>query len=200
MTFEFVGDPFLLYAQRSWSLDDGSPIHFERGFLRPAGPGIVELLLAHPIGITEVAVGTVDEGLIELSSSAVSLAPTASPVTELRRRIQGRGDELSFELQMATEGVELGGTSAPSSRAPEADASAAARARPTRPGRGGSIRSRARGPHAPRKRLPGRNTLKEAPPPSRSSTHALPPWSSAKRETTARPIPTPGECSGAPAP
>src|SRR5215218_145383 len=38
VTFEFVGDPFLLYAQRSWSLDDGSPIHFERGFLRPAGP------------------------------------------------------------------------------------------------------------------------------------------------------------------
>ena len=107
VTFEFVGDPFLLYAQRSWSLDDGSPIHFERGFLRPAGPGVVELLLAHPIGITEVAVGTVDDGVIELSSTAVSLAPTASPVTELRRRIQGRGDELSFELQMATEGLEL---------------------------------------------------------------------------------------------
>jgi THAP4-like, heme-binding beta-barrel domain len=50
VTFEFVGDPFLLYAQRSWSLDDGSPIHFERGFLRPAGPGIVELLLAHRSG------------------------------------------------------------------------------------------------------------------------------------------------------
>jgi nitrobindin-like protein len=61
VTFEFVGDPFLSYAQRSWSLDDGSPIHLERGFLRPAGPGVVELLLAHPIGITEVAVGTVDE-------------------------------------------------------------------------------------------------------------------------------------------
>ena len=107
VTFEFVGDPFLLYAQRSWSLDDGSPIHFERGFLRPAGPGNVELLLAHPIGITEVAVGTVDDGVIELSSTAVSLAPTASPVTQLRRRIRGRGDELSFELHMAMEGVEL---------------------------------------------------------------------------------------------
>ena len=102
-----MGDPFLLYSQRSRSLDEGSPIHFERGFLRTAGPGVVELLLAHPIGITEVAVGTVDEGLIELSSTAVSLAPTASRVTELRRRIQGRDDELSFELQMAMEGVEL---------------------------------------------------------------------------------------------
>jgi hypothetical protein len=45
--------------------------------------------------------------VIQPSSTAVSLAPTASPVTELRRRIQRRGDELSFELQMAMEGVEL---------------------------------------------------------------------------------------------
>jgi hypothetical protein len=38
VTFEHVSDPFLLYSQRSWSLDDGSPIHFERGFMRPSGP------------------------------------------------------------------------------------------------------------------------------------------------------------------
>ena len=107
MTFEYLGDPFLLYSERSWSLDDGSPIHFENGFLRPARPGIVELVLAHPIGITEVAVGTVDGGVIELSSTAVGLTPTASPVTELRRRIEARGDELSFDLEMAMEGVEL---------------------------------------------------------------------------------------------
>jgi len=65
VTFEYVGDPFLLYSQRSWSLDDGSPIHFERGFLRPSGPGVVELVLAHPIGVTEVAVGTVEAGVIK---------------------------------------------------------------------------------------------------------------------------------------
>ena len=64
-------------------------------------------VLAHPIGVTEVAVGTVEAGVIQLRSIAVSLTPTASPVTELRRRIQGRGDELSFELQMAMEGAEL---------------------------------------------------------------------------------------------
>src|SRR4029453_1294782 len=84
VTFDYVGDPFLLYSGPSWSLEEASPIHFENGFLRPAGPGIVELVLAHPIGITEVAVGTVDEGLIELSSTAVSLAPTASRAPELR--------------------------------------------------------------------------------------------------------------------
>jgi hypothetical protein len=37
VTFEPVGDPFL-YSQRSWLLDDASPIHFERGFCVPRGP------------------------------------------------------------------------------------------------------------------------------------------------------------------
>jgi THAP4-like, heme-binding beta-barrel domain len=60
-----------------------------------------------PIGVTEVAVGTVEAGVIELRSIAVSLTPTASPVTELRRRIDGGGDVLSFELHVAMEGVEL---------------------------------------------------------------------------------------------
>jgi hypothetical protein len=77
------------------------------GFLRPSGPGVVELVLAHPIGVTEVAVATVEAGVIELRSIAVSLTPTASPITELRRRIEARGDELSFELDMAMEGAEL---------------------------------------------------------------------------------------------
>ena len=107
VTFEHVGDPFLLFSQRSWSLDDGSPMHFERGFLRPTANRLVELVLAHPIGITEVAVGTVDDGVVELSTTAISLTPTASPVTELRRRIESTGDGLSFELQMAMVGVEL---------------------------------------------------------------------------------------------
>jgi THAP4-like, heme-binding beta-barrel domain len=38
MVFEHVGDPFLLYRQSSWAHDDDrTPLHFERGFLRP-GP------------------------------------------------------------------------------------------------------------------------------------------------------------------
>ena len=41
---------------------DGSPLHFERGFLRPGGRGDVELCLAHPLGLTEVAHGRVSGG------------------------------------------------------------------------------------------------------------------------------------------
>jgi len=106
VTFEDVGDTWLVYTERSWSPQDGTPIHFERGFLRPAGRGRVELMLAHPIGITEVAVGTADGGIVEVASTAVGLAPTASPVTELRRRIEVQGDVLTYELQMAMEGIE----------------------------------------------------------------------------------------------
>ena len=107
MTFEHVGEPFLLYSQRSWSPDDSSPIHFERGFLRPGGPGRVELVLAHPLGIAEVAEGTIEGQLIEVATSAVSLSTTASPVTELRRRIEVRGDALSYELHMAMRDIAL---------------------------------------------------------------------------------------------
>lgn len=107
VAFEDVGDTFLVYTQRSWSPQDGSPIHLERGFLRPAGRGLVELVLAHPIGITEVSVGRVEDGTLEVASTAVSLTPTASPVIELRRRIEVCDDLLTYELHMAMEGIDL---------------------------------------------------------------------------------------------
>jgi THAP4-like, heme-binding beta-barrel domain len=107
MTFEHVGDPFLLYSQRSWRLEDGEPLHFERGFLRPAGEGRVELTLAHPLGIVEVAEGPVREAVIDVSSTALALTSTGSPVTELRRRIEVRHDTMAYELRMAMREVPL---------------------------------------------------------------------------------------------
>jgi len=67
----------------------------------------VELVLAHPLGIAEVAEGTIEGQLIEVATSAVSLSTTASPVTELRRRIEVRGDALSYELHMAMRDIAL---------------------------------------------------------------------------------------------
>ena len=107
LTYEHAGDAYLLYAQRSWSLDDESPIHFERGFVRPAGSGRVELVLAHPLGIAEVAEGTVRGGVIEVSTSSISRTGTAKAVTELTRRIEARGDELNYELHMAMRDIGL---------------------------------------------------------------------------------------------
>jgi hypothetical protein len=107
LRIEHVGDDYLVYAQRSWSLADGEPIHLERGFVRPAGAGRVELALAHPIGVTEVAEGTLGGGVLEVSSTAVGLTSTAKPVTELRRRVEVEGDALTSELWMAMREVPL---------------------------------------------------------------------------------------------
>jgi hypothetical protein len=107
MTFEHVGEPFLLYAQRSWDPDDGSPIHFERGFFRPAGPARVEVVLAHPLGVVEVADGTVSGNVIAVASTAVTNTARGTPVRELRRRIEVDGDALRYELSMATADVPL---------------------------------------------------------------------------------------------
>jgi hypothetical protein len=108
MIFEHVGDPFLLYSQRSWLEPGGEPLHFERGFLRPAGEGRVELVLAHPLGLTEVAEGKVDGTAIDTTSTAIGRTATGDPVIRLVRRWRVDGDRLDYELQMATETVRLG--------------------------------------------------------------------------------------------
>jgi len=107
LVFEHVGDSYLLQTQQSWSLENDEPIHLERGFLRPVGPGRVELVLAHPLGMAEVAEGTVTDHVIEVTSTSVALAATASGVTELRRRIEVEGDELRYELHMAMREIPL---------------------------------------------------------------------------------------------
>ena len=105
LSFDFVGDPFLLVTQSSWT-PDGEPLHFERGTLRPVGEGGVDLTLAHPIGVAEVAEGTVAGTTMTLASTAIVRTATGSPVTEIARRYRGDGDELTYEVDMAMEGVE----------------------------------------------------------------------------------------------
>ena len=106
MSFEQVGEPFLLYSQRSWATG-GEFLHFERGFLRPVGAGRVELVLAHPLGIVEVAEGSVSANAIDVASTTVATTATGSPVTELRRRFDLEGDVLRYELEMARRDVPL---------------------------------------------------------------------------------------------
>jgi hypothetical protein len=106
MSFDQVGEPFLLYAQRSWNAG-GEPLHFERGFVRPAGAGRVELVLAHPLGIVEVAEGSVSANAIDVASTTVAVTGTGSPVTELRRRFELNGNVLRYELEMAMLDVPL---------------------------------------------------------------------------------------------
>jgi hypothetical protein len=102
---DHVGDTYLTYMQRSWSSVDGAAIHLERGFIRPGLAGEVELTLAHPLGLTEVAHGSVDGTVVALTAERgdVGRTHTGSDVTGLRRRYEVAGDTLTYELDMATE-------------------------------------------------------------------------------------------------
>jgi hypothetical protein len=105
--FEHVGDGFLLSAQRSWLARDGSPLHFERGFWRPASSyDHVEVALAHPLGLTEIAEGSVSSSgaatTIALTSDAIGRTSTGMDVVGLVRRYVIEGDALRYEIDMAT--------------------------------------------------------------------------------------------------
>jgi THAP4-like, heme-binding beta-barrel domain len=105
--FWHVGKPFLAYTQRTWSLDDGRPLHGESGYWRPKPGGAVEVVLAHPTGIAEVLEGRVDGGRIELGTTTVATTSTAKEVTALRRRFELDGDTLGYTVAMAAVGQPL---------------------------------------------------------------------------------------------
>lgn len=102
-----VGKPFLAYRQRTWALDDRSPLHTEAGYWRPKPLGAVELVLAMPSGHVEVEEGTVDGTTVTLTSRLVGATSTAKPVTALVRQLEVDGDVLRYVLSMAAMGQSL---------------------------------------------------------------------------------------------
>lgn len=111
VVFAHVGKPFLAYGQKTKAVADGKPLHAETGYLRVPQPGHVELVLAHPSGISEIEVGTysVTGDLIEMqmSTTTVGLTPSAKEVTALGRSFRIDGDELSYTVQMGAVGQPL---------------------------------------------------------------------------------------------
>ncbi|MGZ4132656.1 MAG: FABP family protein [Actinomycetota bacterium] len=105
LTFEDVGDAYLVYTQRSWALTDAAPLHLERGFLRPGADGAWELALAHPLGLTEVAHGALEGTALTFATSEGGIGRTATglDVTAMARRYRVDGDTFSYEIDMATE-------------------------------------------------------------------------------------------------
>ena len=111
ITFGHVGKPFLAYGQKTRATDDGRPLHAETGYVRVPAPGRIEIVLAHPTGITEVEEGTIhDDGgvlVIELATSAIARTATAKEVTGLERSLRIDGDELTYTVRMAAVGLPL---------------------------------------------------------------------------------------------
>ncbi|WAJ47038.1 FABP family protein [Mycobacterium sp. Aquia_216] len=111
VVFSHVGKPFLAYAQKTKGVADGKPLHAETGYLRVPEPGHVELVLAHPSGVTEIEVGsyevTGDVIEIELATTSVGLTPTAKEVSALGRSFRIDGGRLSYSVRMGAVGQPL---------------------------------------------------------------------------------------------
>lgn len=111
VTFGHVGKPFLGYGQRTRAADDERPLHAETGYLRVPADGRVELVLAHPTGVTEIQEGTVtvrdDVVQLELTATSIGLTASAKDVTALSRSFRVDGDELAYTLRLGAVGQPL---------------------------------------------------------------------------------------------
>ena len=117
LRFEHVGKPFVAYGQRTRHAADGRPLHAETGYWRrsldpvdggPLGSAIgIEVMLAHPTGLMELLVGTLEAGVIELRCQHVVGSPTAKSVIETVRHFELDGDELRYRVAMAAVGQPL---------------------------------------------------------------------------------------------
>jgi THAP4-like, heme-binding beta-barrel domain len=111
MTFSHNGKPFLIYASRTWLLEDdgsiGRPLAMETGFWRPQPDGIIEVVLAHPTGITEIYIGQQTGTKIELATDAVVRTSTAKEVTAGKRLYGLIGADLGWAYDLAAVGLPL---------------------------------------------------------------------------------------------
>ncbi|MFI7666390.1 peroxynitrite isomerase [Nocardia sp. NPDC049526] len=109
--FGHLGRPFLTYRQRTRAADGSRPMHAETGYLRCPRPDHVELILAHPTGITEICEGslTIIDGELrmEFESTSIGRSSTAKVVTALGRSIKLAGDTIDYTLRMAAVGEAL---------------------------------------------------------------------------------------------
>lgn len=103
--FAHVGKPFLTYNQRTRAADDGRPLHSETGYVRAPSGNTVELVIAHPTGVTEIDEGSIEMttgGLVlTLTSTTIGLSGSAKTVIAVERHIELDGDELRYRLAMA---------------------------------------------------------------------------------------------------
>lgn len=111
VSFSHNGKPYLIYASRSWLLEDdgqiGRPLAMETGFWRPQEGGELEVVLAHASGITEIYLGQVTGTKIEMATDAVVRTASAREVTAGRRLYGLIGTDLGWAYDMAAVGQPL---------------------------------------------------------------------------------------------
>lgn len=111
ITFGHNGKPFLIYTSRTWLLEEGGtigrPLAMEAGFWRPQEGGGLEVVLAHPTGITEIYLGQISGTRIEMATDAVARTATAKEVTAGTRLYGLIGTDLGWAYDMAAVGQPL---------------------------------------------------------------------------------------------
>lgn len=108
LRFWHVGKPFLAFAQRTWALEDGRPLHAESGYWRVQPGGLVELVLAEPSGLASIYEGSATADGVDLVTATIVRARTAKEVTRVERTYRRSGDGmLAFTMAMAAVGQPL---------------------------------------------------------------------------------------------
>jgi hypothetical protein len=102
--FEHAGKPRMSYRNATEDMATGLPLHAESGFLRGAGPGRAEFVLAYGSGIADVEEGDVtpqpDGVALHLRTTGLVRTGTAKEVLTVERRITVVGDTLRYQLAM----------------------------------------------------------------------------------------------------
>lgn len=99
--FRHNGKPFLIYAQKTWSLADSSLMHSEMGYWRPQTEGKLEVVLAHPFGSTEILEGQVSGTEISLASTGLLHTSTGSAIHATNRTLAIEDGELVYTMAMS---------------------------------------------------------------------------------------------------
>ena len=107
-TFEHVGKPRMSYRNATENVSTGVALHAESGFLRGAGPGRAEFVLAYGSGVVDVEEGEVtlhpDGVALHLRTMGIARTATAKEVLTIERRITVAGDTLRYQLAMGAVG------------------------------------------------------------------------------------------------
>lgn len=123
ITFAGYGKPVLAYSSRTWWLGsadggetpgrtEGEPLAAESGFWRVQPLGVVEVMLSHPFGISEIYVGRVSGTRIDLTENVLIRTRLAREV-ERSTRLYGLvtddsgGPDLAYAMDMEAEGQPL---------------------------------------------------------------------------------------------
>ena len=104
-----------MYRQRTEHAVDGRILHGESGYRRVPEPGRIELVIAHPTGVVEIAEGTLDGVCVSVASTRIGRTGSAKEVTAIERdhhlaaelHVPGRASSTNYRRSSTGQGASL---------------------------------------------------------------------------------------------